>query len=434
MVTWLGQETVATLAPDGKFRLTLDGQQAGAAVLETSGHVTDMWLTPGDDLIIAVDATAFSKTITYVGVGADANTYRAADVLATTTLDAQQQQAASWPPTRFSAWSDSVHTASLNRLEQAFPNPASANRLFYDWQRATYNFDWANARLRYARSRAYTDPTKQLPAFDPFFRFLRDPALALNQVPPLHVTGYRYFLPEALRVQLMAEGQEASSLNLFHTVGTNRTVRAADLGVMLGDVVMDALRDPYTEPVEADSLQFLAASETRIPADYRQFIARTWVQMQLTQPGTIAPELTATTLDGDPFKWADVRGKVVYVDFWASWCGPCRAEMPAADKLHKALSDKGRQVVFLNVSVDVSADNWRKNIPDSYLNVINVHSPGDGKWSSPALKAYGISSIPRYVLIGPDGHIVSGNAPRPSGGAEAAIRAVLKAVRPTAKK
>jgi thiol-disulfide isomerase/thioredoxin len=122
----------------------------------------------------------------------------------------------------------------------------------------------------------------------------------------------------------------------------------------------------------------------------------------------------ALTLKGDTLSLADLKGKVVYLDFWASWCGPCRKEFPYSKELHDKLTEKQKkQVVFLYISIDEVEGNWRKGMIDLKLeNGTNVHSIGG--WSSPAAKFFKLESIPRYMLMNKKGEIVDKDAKRPS--------------------
>lgn len=121
-----------------------------------------------------------------------------------------------------------------------------------------------------------------------------------------------------------------------------------------------------------------------------------------------------TDIKGKKVSLNDLQGKVLYVDFWASWCGPCRGQFPFSKELHKKLSDKQKkQIEFVYISIDDDEARWKKGIEDNQLdNGIQLLSPGG--WSSAACKYFQINSIPRYMIIDKKGNIVNLNAPRPS--------------------
>ena len=104
--------------------------------------------------------------------------------------------------------------------------------------------------------------------------------------------------------------------------------------------------------------------------------------------------------------------KPVLVDFWATWCGPCRAEIPSLKQVEKQY--QGRNIEFISISIDDQKDHakWKRMIIDEKLGGIQLFA--DNSWESKFIKDYMIQGIPGFILIDPSGNIVNSNAPRPS--------------------
>lgn len=112
------------------------------------------------------------------------------------------------------------------------------------------------------------------------------------------------------------------------------------------------------------------------------------------------------TPDGGELALSEIaNGNYILLDFWASWCGPCRRENPNVVALYEKFHEKGFEI--LGVSLDNNEENWKKAIEDDNLTWYHV---SDLKgWGSEAGKLYGVSSIPHTVLLGPDGTIIEKN-------------------------
>ncbi|WP_299391420.1 TlpA disulfide reductase family protein [uncultured Gelidibacter sp.] len=117
----------------------------------------------------------------------------------------------------------------------------------------------------------------------------------------------------------------------------------------------------------------------------------------------------------------DLEGKFVYVDVWATWCGPCIAEIPSLKKLEADYADKN--IHFVSISIDdamrsgggdleVAKTKWKTMIQEKNLGGIQLFS--DKNWQSDFILGYKITGIPRFILIDPKGNVVDANAPRPS--------------------
>ncbi|MBR1766012.1 MAG: TlpA family protein disulfide reductase [Bacteroidales bacterium] len=123
-------------------------------------------------------------------------------------------------------------------------------------------------------------------------------------------------------------------------------------------------------------------------------------------PGMEAPDIVLPDRDGNTRSLSSLRGKVVLVDFWASWCRPCRMENPNVVRLYQQYHDRGFEI--FSVSLDNNRDAWIRAINDDHLSWPNHVSDLRG-WSSAGGRLYGIQSIPATVLVAPDGSILARN-------------------------
>lgn len=118
--------------------------------------------------------------------------------------------------------------------------------------------------------------------------------------------------------------------------------------------------------------------------------------------GMVAPEITMVDPSGKNRSLSDLKGKVVLIDFWASWCGPCRRENPNVVNAYKRYKDKGFEI--FSVSLDSDGAKWQQAIAQDGLIWANHVSDLKG-WQNGAAQAYGVSSIPHTILLGKDGKI-----------------------------
>jgi thiol-disulfide isomerase/thioredoxin/mannose/fructose/N-acetylgalactosamine-specific phosphotransferase system component IIB len=124
-----------------------------------------------------------------------------------------------------------------------------------------------------------------------------------------------------------------------------------------------------------------------------------------TRIGALAPDITATTPDGQQVSLSSMRGKIVLVDFWASWCGPCRQENPNVVRTYNNYKDKGFDI--LGVSLDDKRDRWIKAINDDKLNWQHISELKS--WQSSFVRNYNITGIPFTVLLDKEGKIIATN-------------------------
>ena len=127
---------------------------------------------------------------------------------------------------------------------------------------------------------------------------------------------------------------------------------------------------------------------------------------------TVSPSFYYENHKGGKTKLEDFKGKYVYIDVWATWCGPCLAEIPSLKNVEEKYH--GKNIEFVSISIDVAKDHdkWKTFVTDKSLGGVQLFADKD--WNSDFMKGYGIKSIPRFILIDPNGIIVKSDAASPS--------------------
>ena len=138
---------------------------------------------------------------------------------------------------------------------------------------------------------------------------------------------------------------------------------------------------------------------------YKKALIEAKAQKERLAEGKVAPAFSFPTPDGkSTFGPQDFKGKILVLDFWASWCGPCRQEIPNLKKDYEEFSDKG--VAFLSVSIDGKDADWRRAMKEENMPWDQVLAPGSGK---DVMKQYQFSGIPYILVIDENGNIIGKN-------------------------
>jgi thiol-disulfide isomerase/thioredoxin len=198
----------------------------------------------------------------------------------------------------------------------------------------------------------------------------------------------------------------------------------ADAGLIAGDAIKG-------------ELAIMMARSKRSPASFAEYAGKygkyivtagqkeRWKSIETSINKNVerrdAPDFRFSGVDGREIALSDFKGKVVYIDVWATWCGPCRKEFPSLKKLESEYHGN-KDMIFIGVSVDRAADKqkWKDFLKKENLPGVQLFA-GDTANES-LMKPYKINGIPRFILVGKDGKLIFADAPRPSSGE---VRAVI---------
>lgn len=232
-------------------------------------------------------------------------------------------------------------------------------------------------------------------------------SLAKEQSKLVVLSSYKNFLTDALK-SLGSKGQNVSSAAMEATLASKLAAK------LKNQSLKDELIYNYANGVisrsgidGADELLKLFKANVKDEMKVKAIndLATKWAKLAKGQP---SPKFNYKDINGKMVSLDDLKGKYVYIDCWATWCGPCCGEIPHLKKLEHDYSSKN--IHFVSISCDQNAKAWEAKVKKEQLGGIQLIQGKDRGF----MNAYMVSGIPRFILIDKNGNIVKAEAPRPS--------------------
>ena len=383
---------------DGKATVQLDGLDALYANVYYGEKTKNVYLQKGDDVTISFDANDFYNTFAVKG-----GNEKAIDYLNKIQLTGLSNEVYIQPWSEFKATVDKK-IASMKRLLKARKFAADDKFLKMEEGRITYFY--ANAFLMYPVSHTYLTQDTTLVLGKDYYDTLRqyvkeDDDLADND-------EYRNYMIETAHV--------------FDEAGKN--IRQlypkvlAEMSYIGENTKSDKVRESlihflaftYVEGngveniTDLQNLYYTYVTSPRLNEIFKKACAK-WDKAAVGRP---SPMFKGVDVNGKEMTLRDFRGKYIYIDMWATWCGPCQKELPFLKKLEEKF--KGRNIVFVGLSIDQDKAKWAARVKSGALSGTQLHIGKGSKFQSD----YRISGIPRFILLDPNGRIVNPDMTRPS--------------------
>lgn len=279
-----------------------------------------------------------------------------------------------------------IATARKKELDDLKNLPAEFKRLEY----ARIQADLINSLRSGLSSYRPRLPKDSLAVYTEEYKALVQPVIAKNSEDFVDASFMKLVVYRDISENLKQAGKEADMQQIADWTA------AYNLNNEMSKVSDKQKLAPYKEKI--------AAIKT---AKYSASLEKSLETLLKFGKGDVAVDFAAIDMNGSRVSLSSLKGKVIYVDLWATWCGPCMAEMPHYDSLKLKYKDNPK-VAFVSLSIDDGADPWKKSVTS--------RNAGGIQWliNRAKLDAYNIVAIPRTLLIDKDFKIVNMNAPPPS--------------------
>ncbi len=380
---------------DGEFLDTLKINESGYFQFFGGKERTQIFLNPGDSLHILVDTKQFDESLQYGGTSAEENNYLAQKYLKEEAVLSDPKALYTLMPVQFKSKLDELKAEFEHDLEVA---KVKAN--FKELQKKNIQYDYLVSLDQYPQYYNYfTGEKAELPV--DFAKGLEEIDLN-NEKEFLEVPSYKDLVMQKTMVKI----DDAKDVEEVENIVSGIQSQKIKDEILKGLYYEISTSNPDAEKIN-DIIQKYGKDEKLLKRSEEKIAA-----VKNLLPGNTSPKFAYKDINNKEIKLDDLKGKLIYIDVWATWCGPCLQEIPSLKKLEADYH--GKNVEFVSISIDTKKDfeKWQKMVKDKSLKGIQLFADND--WKSDFVKAYAIDAIPRFLLIDQNGNIISADAPRPS--------------------
>lgn len=401
------QEVKSPLDQQGKFRIATDLVRAGIYKLSFEYQSINLFVVPGDRINITGDYRTLSSGTKFTGDHANENNYLISfENLKTETQPQDFQSFFTQKEEDFISAVES-RTTKLNTHQQEYQKKNGPfDAVFAEMLANEIAYEEAMVKMNYPAYFTYLHPDSTFVLSDTYDSFLQN--IETDSEESLMIPSYKNFLMLYLEFKTNNDTSVVnipSAVKKFDIIGKSfQNQRVKDfLYYQLLTQTMDA-------SVNDASMLMSQYNQVQTNSEYKNEVNNNFNRWSHLLKGRPAPGFSYSSISGKQVTLESFKGKVVYIDVWATWCGPCLKELPYLERLQNEM--KTKDFMFLSISIDQDNNAWRNMVSDKKMKGVQLFA--NNAWSSTVVSDYLISGIPRFIIIGKDGNIINSNAPRPS--------------------
>lgn len=382
---------------NGEFSDTLKLIEPSYFYFLSERERTEIFLSPGDSLYISTSMQDFDNDLTYFGtIEAENNFITKKQLQETEIIMSDPMGFFSVDKDKFKKNVEKIKSDLLTELDEI-----KVSTDFKQMESRHIEYNYYLMLSQYDIANAFYNQSSQ-PQTNSFNEELSDIDLE-NEKDFQNISSYRN-LVVSLITQKVEKTDDFNEIK--NIIGSVKSTIIKDK--LMRDIMYYKIMssDPNAEQLNAFIQKHSTDEKLKLDAQ------ETFDKVKNLLPGNPSPKFNYPDINGKYISLDDLKGKLVYIDVWATWCAPCLAEVPHLKQLTEDY--KNQELTIVSISIDPQSDyeKWKKMVENKDLKGVQIFSDND--WNSQFVVDYGIRGIPRFILLDKEGKIISADAPRPS--------------------
>ncbi len=386
----------------GNFRGLVEVETDGYYFFQVGRSYTTVRFKKGQNVHVSIDASDFFKSIIYSGDLKKENNYNVAKSQLRANLVGDTKEYFVVPLNDFLPKIEKTRDTLFSLLANS-----ELSQKDTELEKRLIKYEYLQTYNNYKKFYNYhkkVDPVLPDNYFDPILSMNTDDDEIFR-----YSRAYRNLIIENFRLSSKIALSKDTSLTIIDFVKNKISdLKSADIREQIASMLIRQMKEENENiDDDYDKIMTLLASDRM-----KEKLTLRYKSAMFTTAGTASVDFNYENFDGGSISLQDLRGKLLYIDVWATWCGPCIKEMPALKELVKEYAKKDIEFVSISIDGKNDYDKWKKMVPEKNVGGIQLYD-AEGL-DSDFMKAFSVSLIPRFMMIDSEGKIITAKAPRPS--------------------